>query len=186
MDLVKPDPGLIQSNPEPIVYRCKHCRRIVAAKSNILTHQRADLVKTDTNKVNTTSTAAIVHVNVEPTANSTANFQANDLFPVKGIVEKFTAKLRMDSVQTQNSEQSSDADNRCREILFVEPLTWMTNVCKQTQGKLNCPKCQCKLGNFTWINACNCPCGKNVSPAFYLVASKVELTRTVQNVEITV
>lgn len=188
MDLVKSDPGLVQSNPEPIVYRCKHCRRIVAAKSNVLTHQRADLVKTDANKTNTTSTAAIVHVNVEnTTTNSTANTQPQDLFPIKGIVEKFTTQLRMDSIQTQNSEQSSeDADSRCREILFIEPLTWMTNVSKQTQGKLNCPKCQCKLGNFTWINACNCPCGKNVAPAFYLVPSKVELTRTVQNVETTI
>lgn len=36
MDLVKPDPGLTQSKPEPIVYRCRKCRRIVAAKSNLM------------------------------------------------------------------------------------------------------------------------------------------------------
>lgn len=184
MDLVRPDPGLVQSNPEPIVYRCKHCRRIVAAKSSVITHQRADVAKNVTNKTNITSTAAIVHVDVQHTPEPTA---AKDLFPIKGIVEKFTAQLRMDSVQTQSSEQSSEGSNdRCREMIFIEPLVWMTNVSKQTQGKLNCPKCQSKLGNFTWINSCNCPCGKNVAPAFYLVPSKVELTRTVQNVEVTV
>lgn len=203
MDLVKPDPGLVQSNPEPNVYRCKKCRRVVAAKSNVLTHQRANLVKPQTADkpiiaTPTTTTAAIVHVNVEATTatNAVDPFQsstmtcqqsAKDLFPLKSLVDKFTTQLHLNTIQTQNSEQSSDdPDDRCRDIVFVEPLAWMANVSKQTQGKLNCPKCQSKLGNFTWINGCNCPCGKNVAPAFYLVPSKVELTRSVQNVEMTV
>ncbi|XP_026324036.1 dual specificity protein phosphatase MPK-4-like [Hyposmocoma kahamanoa] len=37
-DLVKPDPGLIRERPDPIVYRCKKCRRIVASQSNIIPH----------------------------------------------------------------------------------------------------------------------------------------------------
>lgn len=37
-DLVKPDPGLVRERPDPIVYRCKKCRRIVANQSNIIPH----------------------------------------------------------------------------------------------------------------------------------------------------
>jgi hypothetical protein len=33
---------------------------------------------------------------------------------------------------------------------------------------------------------CQCPCGSKVSPAFYLVPSKVEWSNMVQNVEVTV
>lgn len=169
MDLVKPDPGLIQSNPEPIVYRCRKCRRILAAKSNCITHTPMAIKKQDSTK---TSTQAEVHA--QPNQSKT-------------LTEQFNAQLCIDS--SNHSDRSSEvgvAQPRCKEIIFIEPLIWMHNIAKQTQGKLNCPKCQSKLGNFTWINSCDCPCGRNISPAFYLVPSKVELTHTVQNVEITV
>ena len=161
MDLVKPDPGLVQSKPEPIVYRCKKCRRVVAAKSNTLTHTRVAATESPLGAtvVGSTGTA---------------------------IVDKLTKKLRDSSIHSNDRSSEGDSAEKCKEILFIEPLAWMTDVCKQTQGKLNCPKCQSKLGSFTWINACNCPCGKQVSPAFYLVPSKVELSHIVQNVQTTV
>lgn len=37
-DLIKPDPGLVRERPDPIVYRCKKCRRVVASQSNIIPH----------------------------------------------------------------------------------------------------------------------------------------------------
>ncbi|XP_058824260.1 dual specificity protein phosphatase MPK-4 isoform X2 [Topomyia yanbarensis] len=39
MDVVKPDPAVTQETPEPIVYRCRKCRRVVARKSNLLLHK---------------------------------------------------------------------------------------------------------------------------------------------------
>lgn len=39
MDVVKPDPAVTQESPEPIVYRCRKCRRVVARKSNLLMHK---------------------------------------------------------------------------------------------------------------------------------------------------
>lgn len=189
MDLVKPDPALTQSNPEPIVYRCKKCRRIVAAKSNLITHTRTTPLPTSMPAVDAhlvhnvpssaiTTTSAVVHATGENYSNSNL---------MSEIVMRTNAQLCLNS--TNSSDRSLDSPNqlpRCKEIVFVEPLAWMADVMKQTQGKLNCPKCQSKLGSFTWINGCNCPCGKNVSPAFYLVPSKVELSHTVKNVEITV
>lgn len=177
MDLVKSDPGLIQLKPEPIVYRCRKCRRIVAAKSNLITHTPAMAVSE--NKAVETK---------QVTFKADVHFQSES----SSDESKADAKKLLERVNTLCLNSSSDkisddeAQRRCKEILFIEPLNWMTDIAKQTQGKLNCPKCQSKLGNFTWINSVNCPCGKNVSPAFYLVPSKVELTHSVQNVEITV
>lgn len=37
-DLIRPDPAVTTIRPEPIVYRCKKCRRIVASACNILPH----------------------------------------------------------------------------------------------------------------------------------------------------
>lgn len=176
MDLVKADPGLTQSKPEPIVYRCRKCRRIVAAKSNLITHTPASSSETKAVESKHVTFKADIHVQSESSSDES----------------KICPKKLLERVSTLNINSSSEkliddeSQQRCKEILFIEPIAWMVNIGKQTQGKLNCPKCQSKLGNFTWINSCNCPCGKNVSPAFYLVPSKVELTHSVQNVEITV
>lgn len=168
MDLIKSDPSLTQTNPEPIVYRCKKCRRVVAAKSNVVTHTRI-------NATNAEQDAK--RYSYDPIA--------VDAITSAPLIEEIAQQIR--GVSVNSSERSSEgASERCKEIIFVEPIAWMTEVCKQTQGKLNCPKCHSKLGNFTWINGCNCPCGKQVSPAFYLVPSKVELSRSVQNVQVTV
>lgn len=121
-DLIKPDPGLTQVQPEPNVYRCKRCRRIVAAESNLLTH----FDRKETNHI------------------------------------------------------------MCRQTYFIEPLAWMGNITQCTEGKLHCPKCDVKLGSFSWIMGALCPCGCQVAPAFYLVPSKIDWTNVVKNVEITV
>lgn len=120
IEVVKPDPGISQVYPEPIVYRCKKCRRILASQSNLLPH--------------------------------------NDK-----------------SLQAEKTP--------CKSLIFVEPIAWMKDIHREVQGRLNCPKCSQKLGSYTWINGLNCPCGKEISPAFYMVPSKVELSRIVQNVE---
>jgi len=36
------------------------------------------------------------------------------------------------------------------------------------------------------FSGCQCPCGSKISPAFYLVPSKVEWSNMVQNVQVTV
>ncbi|XP_063902761.1 dual specificity protein phosphatase MPK-4-like isoform X1 [Zophobas morio] len=116
MDLVKFDPGLTQTQPEPNVYRCKKCRRVLASESNLITHK------------------------------------------INGDV--------------------------CTKTYFLEPLAWM-NVTQTTQEKLYCPKCSAKVGSFSWIMGCQCPCGVKVAPAFYLTPSKVDFTNVVKNVEMT-
>lgn len=115
--LIQPDPGLQQEQPEPNVYQCKKCRRVVAAESNLILHK--------------------------------------------------------------------DKAEICRKAFFIEPLSWMD--CTQNiEGKLLCPKCYGKLGSYSWVMGCQCPCGVKVAPAFYLIPSKVDHSNVVKNIEITV
>lgn len=119
-DLIKPDPGLTQRQPEPNGYRCKKCRRVLASESSLMNHE-----------------------------------------------DKSTKTI-------------------CNKTYFVEPLSWMKNVTQTTQGKLHCPKCNSKVGSFSWIMGCQCPCGSQIAPAFYLVPSKVDWSNVVKNVEVTI
>ncbi|XP_018323402.2 dual specificity protein phosphatase MPK-4-like [Agrilus planipennis] len=120
-DLIKPDPGLTRIQPEPNVYQCKKCRRIIASASNLLKH---------------------------PSKESKGSF--------------------------------------CTKTYFLEPLSWMQGITQTTQGKLHCPKCGTKLGSFSWIMGCQCPCGCQVAPAFYLTPSKIDWTDVVKNIEVTI
>lgn len=156
MNLIKSDPAQIQIMPEPIVYRCRKCRRIVASQSNLITHKAKDLIEK------------------EP----------KPLVVIDNLVDKF----RDHSINgSDTSKKSSEkVDILCKKMYFVEPMTWMKDIISNTQGRLSCPKCQSKLGNFSWIMGCQCPCGQQVSPAFYLVPSRVEYSTVVQNVQVTV
>jgi len=99
MNVVKPDPSIQRVTPDPRVYRCRKCRRIVASASNILPH-------------------------------------------VKG--EKASWK---------DPKWSADLSglNLCSDMYFMEPVAWIPSVSQSQDGKIICPKCNCKLGSFSWI-----------------------------------
>jgi len=40
--VVRPDPDITRENPEPIVFRCRRCRRVLASKSHVLEHKPRD------------------------------------------------------------------------------------------------------------------------------------------------
>ncbi|XP_075227720.1 dual specificity protein phosphatase MPK-4 [Lycorma delicatula] len=136
LDVVRPDPALITVKPDPLVYRCCRCRRIVASASNLLPHVARE----------------------KPT------WKNEDWPPVVNNEDK----------------------PLCMMTYFIEPLSWMKSVLQSVEGKIYCPKCNSKIGSFSWIMGCQCPCGAKVSPAFYLVPSKVEWSNFVQNVQVTV
>lgn len=129
-DLVQPDPGTMRTQPEPNAYRCKHCRRVLAAESNILPH-RANAITGERENV--------------------------PLAPVF-----------------------------CQRTIFLEPLAWMAHVTQRPQERLHCPQCGVRVGSFSWVMGCECPCGRQVAPAFYLTPSKVDFTNAVKNIEVTI
>ncbi|XP_026727471.1 dual specificity protein phosphatase MPK-4-like [Trichoplusia ni] len=210
-DLVKPDPGLVRERPDPIVYRCKKCRRIVASQSNIIPHIPKD-VKVELAKKG---------IRPPPSKLTGLNCAENGEILLEKLKSLASQLMEMRSCEDQFEESSpghsqdhhtdseegpsqvldgysetnmvdasicgrADGRDACRLMWFVEPMRWMRDVSSLTSGKLNCPKCLNKIGSFNWIMGCKCPCGQKVAPAFYLVPSKVEWSNIVQNVQVTV
>ena len=56
--------------------------------------------------------------------------------------------------------------------LFIEPMAWMKEL-GQVKGKLHCPKCATRIGNFDWSGS-QCSCGRWVVPALAVPRSKVD------------
>ena len=62
---------------------------------------------------------------------------------------------------------------------FMEPLNWITDL-HQNEGKINCPKCNFKLGCFNWSGVfilflgAQCSCGQWITPAIGIHKSKVD------------
>ncbi|XP_059470264.1 dual specificity protein phosphatase MPK-4 [Neocloeon triangulifer] len=152
LDVVKPDPFLATLHPEPLVYRCRHCRRVIASASNVFPH----------------------HV-----ASDSIGWQAKRVNSVR--------KKSSGSIQPVLPAETEGTGKTCNATLFVEPLAWMQPlISHQPQGKLLCPKCKVKLGAYSWVSGCQCPCGVKQSPAFYLVPSKLDWCTVVQNLQMTV
>ncbi|XP_034490123.1 dual specificity protein phosphatase MPK-4 [Drosophila innubila] len=165
--VVRPDPDITRENPEPIVFRCRRCRRVLATKSHVLEHRSRN--------VPATGSGSGLEVELPTTTTGTT---ANE----PRLLEQLAERIRKSSLGSSPSHET----NQCRSLLFVEPIAWMHRIMLNTQGRLYCPKCEQKLGNFSWVNACQCPCGETMTPAFYLIPSKVELSKAVQNVQTTV
>ncbi|KAI5813438.1 protein-tyrosine phosphatase-like protein [Pyronema omphalodes] len=58
---------------------------------------------------------------------------------------------------------------------FLEPLSWMRPELEQQklEGKLECPKCQSKVGSYAW-QGMKCSCGEWIVPAISLARGRVD------------
>ncbi|CAH4035232.1 dual specificity protein phosphatase MPK-4-like [Pieris brassicae] len=194
-DLVKPDPGLVRERPDPIVYRCKKCRRIVAGQSNIIPHipkqVKIELAKKGMRPPPSTLTGLTCAENgqllidklkslaCQIIEDKDCGVTVHDDGPSQ-VLDGYNEENMVDACITR-----ADAVEACRLMWFVEPMAWMPDVTREPSGKLHCPKCNNKIGSFSWLMGCKCPCGQKVAPAFYLVPSKVEWSNIVQNVQVT-
>ncbi|KAI8429394.1 hypothetical protein MSG28_000037 [Choristoneura fumiferana] len=233
-DLIKPDPGLVRERPDPVVYRCRKCRRVVASQRNIIPHVPKQIkmemakkgIRPPPSKLTGLHCAENGQILIEklkslacqiidggespgqsqsdtgteegpiqvvgPCASSariaTTIFIANPAVKQQ-CLHCCVSAWRLDGYSEQNLVDGSIAARgaaACRLMWFVEPMAWMRRVALDPHGKLHCPKCNHKIGSFSWVCGCKCPCGQKVAPAFYLVPSKVEWSNIVQNVQVTV
>lgn len=129
-DLVKIDPEITQANPEPIVYRCKKCRRIVASKSNLITHKSKEPLD-----LSYQSPIAVAQVSEPPPAppkpqihflttlhqEQAAALQSTPTQSVENLAEK----LRTSSFSDKSSSDKEKEAVTCTKTFFVEPLGWM-------------------------------------------------------------
>lgn len=66
----------------------------------------------------------------------------------------------------------TSAQGMCQNLFIADPLPWMHG-CNEMEGKLHCPKCQTKVGHYSWTGA-QCSCGTWVTPAILVPVSKVD------------
>ena len=66
----------------------------------------------------------------------------------------------------------TSSQGMCQNLFIADPLPWM-NGCNEMEGKLHCPKCQTKVGHYSWTGA-QCSCGTWVTPAIMVPVSKVD------------
>ncbi|CAI2174434.1 15108_t:CDS:2 [Funneliformis geosporum] len=71
-------------------------------------------------------------------------------------------------------KRDSSSSIKCSSY-FVEPLGWILDEVQEgeLEGKIKCPKCQAKLGNFSWAGM-QCSCGSWVTPSFAIHREKVD------------
>ncbi|XP_061696372.1 dual specificity protein phosphatase 12 isoform X2 [Syngnathoides biaculeatus] len=62
---------------------------------------------------------------------------------------------------------------------FIEPVQWMEQALLGVmEGQLLCPKCQSKLGSFSWCGD-QCSCGRWITPSFQLHRNRVDEIRLI-------
>ncbi|KAJ6261319.1 Tyrosine-protein phosphatase [Drechslerella dactyloides] len=61
---------------------------------------------------------------------------------------------------------------------FIDPVVWMRPELEKglMEGKLECPKCNAKVGSYAW-HGIKCTCGRWVVPAISLARSRVDEVR---------
>lgn len=71
---------------------------------------------------------------------------------------------------------TQEAANICSHYFLKEPLNWMRPELEgkgELEGKFFCPRCQCKIGGYSWRGS-RCSCGKWMVPAIHLQSAKVD------------
>ncbi|RNA06253.1 Dual specificity phosphatase [Brachionus plicatilis] len=61
----------------------------------------------------------------------------------------------------------------CKREVYTEKLEWFENQLDEITGKINCPKCDSKLGSFDWSGT-KCACGAWITPSFHFSKSKID------------
>ncbi|KAG9296939.1 hypothetical protein G9A89_006894 [Geosiphon pyriformis] len=57
---------------------------------------------------------------------------------------------------------------------FIEPMEWISGAHQgELNGKILCPNCQAKLGNYSWAGM-QCSCGAWITPSFSIHRDRVD------------
>ncbi|OBZ89656.1 Dual specificity protein phosphatase 12 [Choanephora cucurbitarum] len=135
--------------------RCRKCRRMLVGSENVIDHEPGQgQVAFSYHKRN-----ADINITTTTTG-STENSEVNQ------SLNKVNASLNplLASLALQNNACSS---------YFIEPMQWMEGLIDEVQGRIDCPKCQSKLGSYNWAGD-QCSCGRWITPTFMLHSNKVD------------
>lgn len=142
--------------------RCKKCRRVLALAEHMVDHQAGpgqqafSYFKRD---------ASINHSTVTDSATTTTGSTSSSS-------EVANAVPRAQPLNPLLASLSANA-NKCSSF-FIEPMEWISGLNDgRVEGRIECPKCYCKLGQYNWSGA-QCSCGRWIAPAFMLHQKQVD------------
>ncbi|CAG8541219.1 17003_t:CDS:2 [Acaulospora morrowiae] len=93
--------------------------------------------------------------------------------------QMISLKCRGQSAFSYKKRDSSNYNTKCS--YFIEPMDWIFDDDDQEknagesnlEGKIKCPKCKFKLGNYSWAGM-QCSCGTWVTPSFAIHKEKID------------
>ncbi|GKT32399.1 hypothetical protein ADUPG1_006568 [Aduncisulcus paluster] len=90
----------------------------------------------------------------------------------------FTEKHIEDHIKATHSFKGEEKGKsiQCNSHFLSTEVPWLDSYKITTsaeKGKIYCPFCKCKIGNFCWHGS-RCSCGSYVAPAFQIQKSKVD------------
>ncbi|KAI9280370.1 dual specificity phosphatase [Sporodiniella umbellata] len=140
--------------------RCRKCRRILVGSEHVIDHEPGQ------GQVAFSYFKRNSDINITTAATGTAESEVN------ASLNKVNASLNplLASLARSNSQCSS---------YFIEPMEWLDGLMDDIQGRIDCPKCQCKLGSYNWSGD-QCSCGRWITPTFMLHSNKVDEVRNVR------
>ena len=62
---------------------------------------------------------------------------------------------------------------KCSSLFLEEPPATLVVKDHEQEGKLNCPKCDTRVGQWSWIGS-KCSCGEWITPAYQYTKSKLD------------
>jgi len=73
-----------------------------------------------------------------------------------------------------NHRGGGSSSDPCHSYFLASALDWMADISSSVEGKLNCPKCNAKLGLYNWTGS-QCSCGTWVVPAIQIQKGRVDV-----------
>ncbi|GJQ08460.1 hypothetical protein GpartN1_g251.t1 [Galdieria partita] len=71
-----------------------------------------------------------------------------------------------------NQKRESDLGSRSCSSLFLQQVPWSQDL-SNDEGKLTCPKCNCRVGSYTWYGE-RCSCGNWITPSLKIPKRRVD------------
>jgi dual specificity phosphatase 12 len=147
------------NNKKFTALRCRKCRRILVGNENVIDHEPGKgQVAFSYHKRNT---------DINITTNASSETNESEAAPARNTMNQQLNPL-LAALATQNNTCSS---------YFIEPMEWLAHGVDEVHGRIDCPKCQCKLGAYNWSGD-QCSCGRWITPTFMLHRNKVDQVRS--------
>ena len=85
---------------------------------------------------------------------------------------QFDDNVHEHSTHIINKRRGSINPSKCTSVFLTDQPEWL-QLNDDGQGKINCPKCEARIGQWSWVGS-KCSCGEWISPNFQFIISKFD------------